>query len=332
MFGVCWFPLLSPCCVSADVATSNMKANNNVQPSDFTTTSKKCDFSFPFLWQNSFTIISNAHWEFPSYDLYLKLKVFIWKYSIIVVITNDAVIINWSVTYLSVITHWIISPRSPPSCSWTRQWQLPTLPVGVKWAVTTCSGYLSLLFDFTRTSSAPLVSRKALMGYWNTHVEILKLDMRPVRMRVRNLVNVSLLSGWGKASAPSSLVSVSSCMTGIIRLVFLNEARCLSSLSSSPLLPTSPPHPQRRMEQPLTPLGLQMPGCVQLFVLSVLGRPVLHYKLIVLLSLNHSRRRQEEFYHTAIENFHVSFLYLLFIVSFTPSYSFSISNKPIRIQ
>lgn len=163
-------------------------------------------------------------------------------------------------------------------------------------------------------------------------MEILKLGMRPVRMRVRNVVNVALLPGWGKVSVPFSLVSVSSCMTGIIRLVFLNEARCLSSLSSSPLLPASPPHPQRRMEQTLTLLELQMPGCVQLCVLSVLGRPVLHYKLIVLLSLNHSTRRQEECYHTAVEHFHVSFLYLLFIVSFIPSYSFSISNKPIRIQ
>lgn len=166
----------------------------------------------------------------------------------------------------------------------------------------------------------------------HTHVEILKLGMRPVRMRVRNLVNVALLPGRGKVSVPFSLLSVSSCMTGIIRLVFLNEAGCLSSLSSSPLLPASSPHPQRRMEQTLTPLGLQMPGCVQLFVLSVLGCPVLHYKLIVLLLLNHLTRRQEECYHPAVEIFHVSFLYLLFIISFTPSYSFSISNKPIRIQ
>lgn len=50
-----------------------------------------------------------------------------------------------------------------------------------------------LYFNFARASLAPLVSRKALMSYRNTHVEILKLGMRPVRMTIRNLVNAALV-------------------------------------------------------------------------------------------------------------------------------------------
>lgn len=127
-----------------------------------------------------------------------------------------------------------------------------------------------LLFNFARNSSAPLVSRKALIT--------------GTRRKIRNLGNVALLWGWGEVCARFSLVPVSSCMTGIIRL---NEVGCLSCISSTPLFLNNPSPPPKKDGRPLTSLGLQMPCCVQLFILSVLGCPVLRYKLTVLLSLNH---------------------------------------------
>lgn len=155
-----------------------------------------------------------------------------------------------------------------------------------------------LWLNFARTFSAFLVSRKALtLTGTHTHTRWhVKLGLRPVRMRIRNVVNVALFRAE-EACETLPLISTSSCMTGIIRPVFLNEAGCLSFLSSPPLLPANPhpfPPPKKDGWNDLSPRRYYRCLAVCSCLCSAsLGRPVLHYGLIVLVSLNHLRGWQE---------------------------------------
>lgn len=142
---------------------------------------------------------------------------------------------------------------------------------------------------------------KSFNAYRNTHAhthgDMLKLGLRPMRMTISNVVNVALFRAEEEACETLPLISASSCMTGIIRPVFLNEAGCLSSLSSPPLLPANPhpfPPPKKDGWNDLSPRRdyrcLAVCSCLSS---ASLGRPVSHSRLIVLVSLNHLRGWQE---------------------------------------
>lgn len=120
-------------------------------------------------------------------------------------------------THLFIKAYWLIAPRSPPWCSWSNFKALNRNRILV---------VFQPLFPFN--FELPLL-------LW-----LLECMYVAVLKPVRNLVNAALVRGWGRACASFSLVCASSCMTGIISLVFLNEAGCLSSLSSPPLLPAAP--------------------------------------------------------------------------------------------